>query len=152
MKLLKEVLVRGFQGISIGISLIYTIAFIFILVSGKNQVIDSSFFIKQYVAGAVIGFFFGVLNLLFQVDRLGIIGATIIHFIGICIVFFKMGYYAGWIGYDAMSIIEALVVLIVSYFFIWLFCYIGWKKEVDKINRNLKNNDYNDKKIQKNKK
>ena len=138
MKLLKEILVRGFQGISIGISLIYTIAFIFILVSGQNDVIDSSFFIKQYVSGAVIGFFFGVLNLLFQVDRLGIIGATIIHFIGICMVFFPMGYYAGWIGYDAMTIIEALVVLIVSYFFIWLSCYMGWKKEIDKINRNLK--------------
>ena len=121
----------------IGVFLIYTIGFIFLLVSGEKQVIDSSFFIKQYIAGMIIGFTFGVLNLLFQVDKLGIIGATIIHFIGISIVFFPMGYYADWISSDAMTIIEAVIILVISYFFIWLFCYIGWKKEINAINRNL---------------
>ena len=137
MKLLKEILIRGLQGISIGVTLIYTMIFIFILVSGQNQIISSSFFIKQYIAGAVIGFTFGVLNLLYQVDKLGIIGATIIHFIGICIVFFPIGYYADWIGPNAMTIIEALIILMISYFFIWLICYLGWKKEIANINRNL---------------
>ena len=118
--------------------LIYTIGFIFILVSGQKQIIDSSFFIKQYIAGGAIGFAFGTLNLLYQVDKLGIIEATIIHFIGICIVFFPTAYYAGWIGYNAMTIIEAVIILMISYFFIWLFCYIGWKKEINSINRNLK--------------
>lgn len=138
MKLLKEILCRGFKGMAIGVFLIYTIGFIFVLVSGQKQIITSSFFIKQYIAGAVIGFSFGVLNLLYQVDKLGIIESTIIHFIGICIVFFPMAYYAGWIGDDAMSIIEALVILMISYFFIWFFCYIGWKKQINSINRNLK--------------
>lgn len=137
MKLLKEILIRGLQGISIGVTLIYTMIFIFILVSGQNQIISSSFFIKQYIAGAVIGFTFGVLNLLYQVDKLGIIGATIIHFIGICIVFFPIGYYVNWIGPNSMTIIEALIILMISYFFIWLICYLGWKKEIANINRNL---------------
>ena len=137
MKLLKEILIRGLQGISIGVTLIYTMIFIFILVSGQNQIISSSFFIKQYIAGAVIGFTFGVLNLLYQVDKLGIIGATIIHFIGICIVFFPIGYYVNWIGPNSMTIIEALIILMISYFFIWLICYLGWKKEIDNINRSL---------------
>ena len=88
----------------------------------------------------VIGFTFGALNLLFQVDKLGIIGATIIHFIGISIVFFPMGYYADWIGSNAMTIIESVTILVISYFFIWLFCYIGWKKEINAINRNLESN------------
>ena len=53
------------------------------------------------------------------------------------IVFFPMGYYADWIGSDATTIIEAVIILVISYFFIWLFCYIGWKKEINAINRNL---------------
>lgn len=139
MKLLKEILFRGLQGMAIGVFLIYSIAFIFFLVSGQQGLIDTTFFIKQYIAGSGIGFVFGVLNLLYQIDKLGIIEATVSHFIGICIVFFPMAYYAGWISKEAMSITESIIILIISYFFIWLVCYIRWKKEINSINKSLEN-------------
>ena len=140
MKLLKEILFRGVKGMVIGVFLIYTIGFTFILVSGEKQIIDSSFFMKQYIAGAGIGFTFGALNLLFKIEKLGIIGSTVSHFIGLCIVFFPMAYYANWIGNNAMTVIESVLMLMISYFFIWIICYLGWKKEINSINRSLEDN------------
>ncbi|MHC1748580.1 MAG: DUF3021 domain-containing protein [Cellulosilyticaceae bacterium] len=139
MKGIKEVLFKGFQGMVIGIFLIYTIGFICMLLARQPQSIEPIFLKKQYIAAGGIGFVFGILNLLFQIDKLGIIKATVSHFIGICIIFFPMAYYAGWIGKDAMTIIESIIILIISYFLIWFICYLGWKKEINNINKKLSN-------------
>lgn len=143
--LVKEILKRGAKGTIIGVFTIQTIGVILMFLSKEANSYSKEFLISQYFAAAIIGFVFGSLNILFQWDKLNIIGATLIHFIGVLIVYIPCAKMAGWFRNDISVITPTMLIFIFVYFIIWLICYLQWKKEIKKINVKLNlrgGNDY----------
>ena len=99
---------------------------------------SKKFLISQYVAATIIGFVFGALNILFQYEKLGILKATIIHFLVLLLVYIPCANWAGWFRSDITVIISTMVIFITIYSTIWLICYFQWKKDVEEINTKLK--------------
>jgi hypothetical protein len=136
--LIKDIFKRGAKGSIIGVFVIQTIGVILMLLSKNANSFSKEFLISQYVAAAIIGFVFGSLNILFQWERLGIIGATLIHFMGVLIVYIPCANMAGWFRKDISIITPTMLIFIFVYFIIWLICYLKWKKDIKEINMKLK--------------
>lgn len=137
LKNLKEMLARGIQGSVIGIFIIHTIGVIMMLLNGETATFTSDFLITQYISSAIVGFAFGALNMLFQSNRLSMLTATIIHCIGVAIVYFPCAIRARWFVDDINSIISTSIIFIGMYFIIWIFCYIQMKIYIKNINLKL---------------
>lgn len=135
--LVKDIFKRGAKGSIIGVFMIHTIGVIMMLFSNSASSFTKEFLISQYVAGAVIGFAFGSLNILFQSDKLGIIDATLIHFIGVLIVYIPCANMAGWFRNDITIITSTMLTFVFVYTIIWLICYLQWKKDINQINMKL---------------
>jgi ABC-type Mn2+/Zn2+ transport system permease subunit len=131
---LKNIVVRGLQGSIIGVFIIQLIGLIMMLSSNTSTLHSSEFLIKQNIAGFILGFTFGALNILFTLDRLGLINATIFHFLGVGIVFAFCSSFAQW----DINILLTVSILLTSYGLIWLACYLHWKREVFNVNEKLK--------------
>lgn len=137
LKNLKEMLVRGIQGSVIGVFLIHTLGVIMMVMEGETATFTSNFLIAQYIAASIVGFTFGALNMLFQSNRLSMLSATIIHFIGVAIVYFPCALMAGWFVPDVNVVISTLLIFMISYFLIWIVCYIQMKIYIKNINLKL---------------
>ena len=137
LKNVRKTLVRGIQGSVIGVFLIHTLGVIMMLMNGETATFTSDFLIKQYTSAAIVGFAFGALNMLFQSSKLNILSATIIHFIGVAIVYFPCAFMAGWFVNDINTIISTFIIFIIAYFIIWLVCYIQMKIYIKNINLKL---------------
>jgi hypothetical protein len=135
--LIKEILKRGAKGAIIGVFLIQTIGVIMMFSSNEVGSFDKEFLISQYVSGAVTGFAFGCFNILFQSDRLGIIGATLIHFVGVLAVYIACVFRTDWFRADDAVLLSTIVIFVFVYFIIWLTCYLQWKKDVNAMNMKL---------------
>ncbi|WP_238885865.1 DUF3021 domain-containing protein [Clostridium sp. YIM B02551] len=134
---LKDVIRRGLKGIVIGVFLIQTIGVLMMLFSKESATFSKEFLINQYVAASIIGFTFGALNILYQSEKLGLIGATILHFIGVSLVYIPCAIMAGWLINDSGVIISTITIFIATYFIVWLICYLQWKKYIKQINMEL---------------
>jgi uncharacterized membrane protein len=135
--LIKNILKRGIKGAVIGVFIIQTIGVIMMLLSRETNPFGKEFLISQYVAGAIIGFVFGGLNILFQLERIGIIGATLIHFTFVLTTYIPCANMAGWFRNDIKVITSTMLIFVLVYFIIWLICYLQWKKEINEINTKL---------------
>lgn len=135
--LIKDIFKRGTKGAIIGVFMIQTIGIIMMILSKESNSFSKEFLISQYVAGAIIGFVFGSLNILFQSDRIGIVGATLIHFTLVLATYIPCANMAGWFRNDIRVITSTMLIFVFVYFSIWLICYLQWKKDIKEINMKL---------------
>lgn len=135
--LIKHIFKRGVKGAIIGVFMIQTIGVIMMLLSKESNSFSKEFLISQYMAGAIVGFVFGSLNILFQSDKIGIIGATCIHFIGVLVVYIPCANMAGWYRNDVTVITSTMLIFIFVYIIIWLICYLQWKRDINEMNMKL---------------
>jgi Protein of unknown function (DUF3021). len=134
---IKEIIRRGLKGIVIGVFLIHTIGVLMMLLSKESATFSKEFLINQYAAASIIGFAFGALNILYQYEKLGLIGATVLHFIGVSLIYIPCAKMAGWLVNDSGVIFSTITIFISTYFIVWLVCYLQWKKYVKQINMEL---------------
>ena len=135
--LIKDIFKRGAKGAIIGVFMIQTIGVIMMLLSNEAGSFDKEFLISQYVSGAITGFAFGSLNLLYQSDSLGIIGATLIHFMGVLATYIVCVSRERWFRADGTVILSTILIFAFVYFIIWLICYLQWKKDINEMNIKL---------------
>jgi hypothetical protein len=133
--MLKRMLFRGLQGSIIGVFIIQFIGVFMMLYSAESTMHSSEFLINQNISGATIGFVFGALNILFVNDKIGLLVATVLHFLGVSIVFTLCSEFADW----NINLPLAGTIFIITYLNIWLVCYLHWKKSINAINKKLNN-------------
>lgn len=124
------------QGAVIGVFLVFTMGMVMGRVQGAGDV-SYAFLARQYMAGFILGGVFNVMNILFEKGVMGLAQTTFIHFLVTFLVFVPMGFYAGWLAPE--NVMMALVIFILIYVGIWLGCYLMWKKDVERINSQLRN-------------
>lgn len=89
----------------------------------------------------LMGGIFGAVNcgssIVYDIERLSILGATVIHFLLVFTMFFGFGFGIWGFHIEDAAVWIIFVCMVIAYFIIWLAQYTIYKKEVRKLNEEL---------------
>ncbi|MCR4586716.1 MAG: DUF3021 domain-containing protein [Lachnospiraceae bacterium] len=89
----------------------------------------------------LMGGIFGAVNcgssIVYDIERLSILGATVIHFLLVFTMFFGFGFGIWGFHIEDAAVWIFFVCMVIAYFIIWLAQYTIYKKEVRKLNEEL---------------
>lgn len=93
--------------------------------------------IHSFVCG-ILGMIILGSALLYEIDKWGLLKATIIHFIVIVVSFYSIAFFLRWFEpTDSIAVGTSLVMFIVIYTGIWLVQYLSYKIQIKEINQKL---------------
>ena len=92
------------------------------------------FFLSGLLGAASVG-----LSVIFQMERWSIAKQTLLHFLGLGLVFFPVSLLAGWMPPNTTGIFLFIAVFILVYVFLWLVQYIYWRRALRRLNQGLSN-------------
>ncbi|EJN94673.1 DUF3021 domain-containing protein [Streptococcus ratti] len=146
MKTLKYIIRNAFIGMGIG-SLVNCLITIFFFPNSKSLGIPSftQMFSSSSKASAVqllifasLGILQGAASRLFENERLSLLAASAIHYFLILLPLMVSGVYLHWFAIAWSSFVQFLLLASVIYCFIYLFFYLVHKKDIEEINKRLK--------------
>lgn len=132
---IKKGLFRGLMGIPIGVFIGSTISVIIGQFFGS---VTMEIITASYLASIVLGFCFGALSIIFSIDHWSMLKQTVVHFIGMLIIFLPISLWAGWVPTEGLSIAIFIAIFIFTYLMIWFAQYWYWKGKVAATNEALK--------------
>ncbi|MBS9784534.1 MAG: DUF3021 domain-containing protein [Oceanivirga sp.] len=145
MNILKKI----FTGISIGLFIGVSLTIFFNLINNSeiyyatNPEFYKSFdnhlvpTIIAFVCYGIIGLVSIFVNEIYQTNKISLLPKNLFNVIVMYITLFIIGKYLCWFS-DSKSIISNFVIFIIMYMFIWIIKYNLVKKDIEKINKNLK--------------
>ncbi len=136
-KLVLEFVKRGLMASSLGpivLALLY-------LILKHNSHIDT-LSVDSVVLGIIslsaLAFIAGGMNVIYQIERLPLMAAILIHGIVLYIAYLSTYLINDWLEMGITPIVVFSVIFIISYIIIWIIIYTLTKKNTDKINEILK--------------
>ena len=99
--------------------------------------------VGRFIFFLLMGGIFGAVNcgssIIYDIERLSILGATLIHFLIVFTLFFGFGFTLWGFEIDDVMVWVLFVCMVIAYFIIWLILYTTYKKEIRKLNKELEN-------------
>ncbi|MCR5118622.1 MAG: DUF3021 domain-containing protein [Lachnospiraceae bacterium] len=99
--------------------------------------------VGRFIFFLLMGGIFGAVNcgssIIYDIERLSILGATLIHFLIVFTMFFGFGFTLWGFEIDDVMVWVLFVCMVIAYFIIWLILYTTYKKEIRKLNKELEN-------------
>ena len=136
--MIKESIKRGIMGIA-GATLVSPLIALLIASISKDF---STITVTQYVlftlGSAMIGFSFAAASVLFQIESISRLKATVLHFLCLVVSYFAAVTLAGWIRFD-IHILITIASFSFSYAVSYISILIGLKVNENKINKALTN-------------
>ena len=134
--LLKKGIILGLIGAAagIGIGLVITLAGI---AGGEAQGSIPELILYFFMSG-MLGFVNMGASVMYNIEHWSIARATGTHFTVSIISFYVFGFAIHWLDPGEVMFYIITAIFIVVYFIIWLIQYIRYKKEIRKINDDLK--------------
>ena len=97
----------------------------------------------KFIFYLLMGGIFGAVNcgssIIYDIERLSILGATLIHFLIVFTMFFGFGFTLWRFEIDDVMVWVLFVCMVIAYFIVWLILYTTYKKEIRKLNKELEN-------------
>ncbi|WP_067142805.1 DUF3021 family protein [Oceanivirga salmonicida] len=146
----KEMIKRIFMGpfIGIGNGIIISLIFNYINSSNIYYATNLSFYNKfdnhltptviSFACFAIIGIISNLASMIYDIKNMSIFLKTLMHIFIIYLTVFIIGKYLHWFGGDIYSIILNFIIFSIIYLIIWVIFYLIEKKEIEKINKKLK--------------
>lgn len=133
--MVNEMLRRSFYGL--GFAAVITFAF---LTAMTIQSIDVGVEViwKNMLGSMMIGIYFGIASLLFEIERWSPLKQTAVHFVLSIVVWLPLGIYLGWVPLDPVALFVVLVMFIAFYVIFWFAGYLYLKRIENDINQNIK--------------
>jgi len=119
-----ELLKRSVVGVAVGAIVTFIALTILVIFSIESSVQEIW---KHFFSSLLIGIYFSVASVIFELERWSLLKQTIIHLIISLIVLFSLFFYAGWIPFEISSILIGLGIFIVTYSIMWFSMYIYFK-------------------------
>lgn len=145
-KISSRIIFGSFTGITIGFLIALAFSFIY---RSSNFVPSTPLFMRHFVTNTqatavsavlwmLMGIVFSVSSLIFEQEKWSITKQATVHFLVSYLGFTPLALLAGWfpINFDWLSFYTLIFILI--YAMIWLASMITAKKEVDRLNRLIK--------------
>lgn len=96
-----------------------------------------AFFLHSFVCG-ILGMIMLLSSLIYEIDRWGLLMATVVHFIVNVTCFYMTAFFLKWFAPSQIkAVCTSLIMFIVMYSCIWLFQYLSCKTQVNEINERL---------------
>lgn len=135
-KHIKEFCLRGMAFGGFG-PLVYGIVMLIIYLCGDNTAIDGLIIFKGVLSTYLLGFICAGVSIVWNIDKLGIGFAILIHGSALYISYLLTYLINGWLG-NNNGILIFSIVFILGYVLVWLVIYIIEKCKAKKLTRNLK--------------
>ena len=131
---IKNAMKRGLIGFLMCETAFATISLITIILSGKPEVVIlSNAYITQYICYGLAGFVFSASTVIFEIERLSILGQTVSHFIILYLTQLLVGIKAGWFK----NITQLTIIFLIIYSIQFIISYNIYKKQVNELNRSF---------------
>ena len=115
---------------SIGIGSTICMLFAYIFADSEVRKIVASFVLLSVVIG--------LLSMIYNVKKLPILAQTLIHMGGSFLAFIVAAGINQWFPFKWQVILSASTSFFVIFFAIWIFYYLKYKREIEKINQKLR--------------
>lgn len=93
--------------------------------------------VRGILTVTLLAFIAGGIPVVYQVERLSLMAATLIHAAILYADYILIYLFNGWLKYSHVPILVFTVVFFVGYAVIWLFIYKGIKANVERLNRSM---------------
>ena len=142
----KKIIIRLIVGFVLGAGIGNLVALLFGSLSGGG-IVSAELVDKIGLAGAIIlqTLFSGILGvasvggmLLYEIDNWSLATATTVHFLSISVCFVVTSVILNWLPPDVLYYAIAIGAMALGFTCIWMIMYLRWKKEVGKMNEELK--------------
>ena len=115
---------------------------VFYLILQKHAGIDT-LTVRQVCLGifslSALAFIAGGMNVIYQIERLPLIAAILIHGAALYISYLGTYLFNGWLEWGVTPILVFSGIFVLSYLVIWAIIYFITKKKTDKLHRVLMN-------------
>lgn len=115
---------------------------VFYLILQKHAGIDT-LTVRQVCLGifslSALAFIAGGMNVIYQIERLPLMAAILIHGAALYISYLGTYLFNGWLEWGVTPILVFSGIFVLSYLVIWAIIYFITKKKTDKLNRVLMN-------------
>lgn len=115
--------------IGLGISSTVYLGLGLIFTSGETR--------RDIILVLLFGAISGGLSLIYDNDKIPLLGRTLIHLIGMLITFYIIALSANWIEFNFVQILIATMIFLTIFFGIYTYFYNKEKREVEKINQKI---------------
>ena len=103
----------------------------------ESNIIDKGLLLQNSIASVLLGWFFTVSPLYFEMKSLKLSQQTILHFLTVISLYFILAIAVGWIPFTITSFMLSLLIFIAIYIIIWIAFYLYFKNQVQKMNDDL---------------
>ncbi|MBT9134348.1 MAG: hypothetical protein DDT39_01560 [Firmicutes bacterium] len=136
----KKGLIQGLLGAPIGVFISTTIVYLSLLTIGPRALEAlAANFALQYWAGIAIGFVFGAMSVVFDIDEWTLTRQSVVHFAVTVAVFLSVSSIAGWIPpAETGALLLYVITCIIIYCGIWYAHYAYWKGKISEVNAQLR--------------
>ena len=90
-----------------------------------------------------LAFLAGGINVIYQIERLPLVGAILIHGVILYIGYLATYLFNDWLEWGSVPVFMFSGIFIVCYLVIWVFIYFTTKKRTDRLNEMLKKSQQN---------
>ena len=135
-KNVKDFIFRGFFAGGFG-PLVLAILYMILQQNGVVQTLTVNEMSKGIVSLYILAFIAGGMNVIYQIERLPLMTAILIHG-GVLYVSYLCTYlFNGWIEWGMMPILVFSGIFVLGYVIVWVIIYSVNKKRTDKLNQML---------------
>lgn len=153
----KKLLLRCIVGAAIGLTISNIITIVISIFMGdgiyypvapelisdcKNEI---NAVILQTVCSLICGMAWAGASIIWEIEKLGVLRQTVIHFLIASIASFPIAYFMRWMEHSVLGIISYFGIWIFIYIVIWLSTFFSIKNRLKKINQKIQEeNDFSE--------
>ncbi len=91
----------------------------------------------QFILSGILGAACYALAFIWCVEHWSILKRTLLHFVGMCFVFFPISFVSGWMSPNILGILFYAGFFLVLYVFLWLGQYLYWRQNIKQLRTGL---------------
>ena len=134
-----EFIRRGMAACGIG-PIVLAVVYLILQRNGQAQMLTVNQVCLGIFSLSALAFIAGGMNCIYQIERLPLMVAILIHGCVLYISYLISYLINGWLERDTTPILAFSAVFVLGYLVIWVVIYSGIKKKTDTINEMLKKN------------
>ncbi|MEG0775815.1 DUF3021 domain-containing protein [Clostridium sp.] len=141
MRYMKQFILRGLFGITIGV-FINQLIMLIMAMNGNIVSIPSNIVITQFIISSLTGFYCAGVSVIFEIEEWSLLRQTITHSIAM-LPYFPVAVYAGWMPGTLIGRLIFIINYILVYVIIWASFKKYWEKKTKALNEELKKHNKN---------
>ena len=122
---------------SVGGPIILAIIYAVLYANGVVDMLSTIEVVKGIITSAILAFIAGGINFVYNIERLQIAPAALIHFAVLYLDYILIYLFNGWIVNSLEVIIIFTSIFALGFALIWLIIYLTTRKKIKKMNKNL---------------